>query len=76
MSVKRRLTISFEEEVHQALKVKAAITRQTLSDLTNDAVRAALLEDWEALESVRRRAKERAPEYEAFLNELRASGKL
>jgi len=41
----KRATIYFEPELHQALRVKAAHTQRSVSNLVNDAVRQALRED-------------------------------
>ena len=43
----KRSTVYFEANVHQALRVKAATTHQSVSELVNEAVRLALREDQE-----------------------------
>ena len=43
----KRSTVYFEEEIHQALRIKAATTHQSVSEVVNDAVRVALSEDQE-----------------------------
>ena len=35
----KRSTVYFEEDVHQALRVKAATTHQSVSEVVNEAVR-------------------------------------
>jgi len=72
----RRSTIYFAPELHQALKVKAASTQTTVSDLVNDAVRALLREDEEDLAAFEARANEPTLSYEALLKDLKAHGKI
>ena len=72
----RRSTIYFDPELHRALRVKAAHTRQSMSDLVNDAVRMALREDREDLAAFDERAHEPTMTYEALLKDLKAHGKI
>ena len=72
----RRSTIYFDPELHRALRVKAAHTRQSMSDLVNDAVRMALREDQEDLAAFDERAHEPTMTYEALLKDLKAHGKI
>ena len=45
----KRATIYFDPVVHRALRMKAAATDRSLSDMVNDAVRVSLAEDAEDL---------------------------
>jgi metal-responsive CopG/Arc/MetJ family transcriptional regulator len=76
MAEARRSTIYLEPELHQALRLKAAATDCSLSELVNDAVRAALAEDEEDLRAIEERAGEPVMAYEEFLGYLQANGKL
>jgi hypothetical protein len=76
MSEARRSTIYLEPVLHQALRLKAAATDRSLSELVNDAVRAALAEDEEDLRAIEERAGEPVMAYEEFLGYLQANGKL
>jgi plasmid stability protein len=76
MSEARRSTIYLEPELHQALRLKAAATDRSLSELVNDAVRAALAEDEEDLRAIEERADEPVMAYEEFVAYLQANGKL
>ncbi|MBI5232176.1 MAG: CopG family transcriptional regulator [Coriobacteriales bacterium] len=58
MSELRRSTIYLEPELHQALRLKAAQTDCSLSELVNDAVRLMLAEDAEDLAAFEDRADE------------------
>ncbi len=46
-----RTTIFFDPFVHRALQMKATETDSSISDLVNDAVKQALVEDAEDLEA-------------------------
>ncbi|HEY5548366.1 MAG TPA: CopG family transcriptional regulator [Coriobacteriia bacterium] len=76
MTEARRSTVYLEAELHQALRLKAAATDCSLSELINDAVRAALAEDEEDLRAVEERSGEPVMAYEEFLGYLQANGKL
>jgi hypothetical protein len=71
-----RATIYFEPEIHKAIRMKAADTHRTLSDIVNEAVRAALREDQEDLAAFVDRVAEPVISYEALLKDLKANGKL
>jgi plasmid stability protein len=72
----RRSTIYFEPEIHHALRVKAANTHQSVSEVVNEAVRLALREDAEDLSAFEERAAEPTLSYEALLKDLKSHGKL
>ena len=76
MSTSRRATVYLDASLHRALRVKAAETDQTLSDLVNEAVRQSLAEDAEDLAAFKARAKEPNLDFEAVLKDLRRRGKL
>ncbi len=69
-------TIYFDSELHRALRVKAAHTQRSVSELVNDAVRLTLSEDQEDLAAFEGRGNETTISYEALLNDLKANGKL
>ncbi|TRX01458.1 CopG family transcriptional regulator [Candidatus Methylobacter oryzae] len=72
----KRSTVYLEPEVHQALKIKAASAHQSISEVVNEAVRIALLEDSEDLSAFEERAGESTLSYEELLADLKAHGKL
>lgn len=72
----KRATIYFEPEIHKAIRLKAADTHRTLSDIVNQAVRAALREDQEDLAAFEDRVAEPTISYEALLKDLKANGKI
>lgn len=76
MDTQKRATVYLDQSLHRALKLKAAATDRSISDLVNDAVRRSLVEDAEDLEAFELRAKERAVEYESLVKTLKRRGKL
>lgn len=74
MSETTRATIYLDSDLHRALRLKAASTRRSVSDLVTEAVREALREDQEDLSTVRLRAAEPSVAYEVFLKKLKADG--
>ena len=75
-SMTTRSTIYFEPDLHRALRVKAAHTQRSLSDLVNDAVRQALQEDQEDLAAFEERVNEPLISYEDLLKDLKKHGKI
>jgi len=76
MSNLKRATVYLDASLHRALRLKAAETDQSVSDLVNHAVRSSLLEDAEDLEAFEARRKERNLDFEAVVRDLRRRGKL
>ena len=72
----KRATVYFDAALHRALRVKAAETDQSLSELVNAAVRRTLGEDAEDLAAFEARAKEPNLAVEGVLKDLRRRGKL
>jgi len=72
----KRSTVYFESDVHQALRIKAATTHQSVSEVVNEAVRLALREDQEDLSAFSERAKETTLSYEELLENLKEHGKI
>ena len=72
----KRSTVYFEADVHQALRVKAATTHQSVSEVVNEAVRVALREDQEDLSAFSDRVNGPTLSYEELLDDLKAHGKL
>lgn len=76
METSKRATIYFDPGLHAALRLKAAHSERTISELVNDAVRAALAEDQEDLKAFEDRVAEPTMTYEALLDDLKAHGRL
>ncbi|HSD50261.1 MAG TPA: ribbon-helix-helix protein, CopG family [Candidatus Methylomirabilis sp.] len=71
-----RTTVYLQPKVYRALKVKAATTDRSLSDLINAAVIEALREDALDLEAFEKRAKEPSRPFEKVLEGLKRDGLL
>jgi plasmid stability protein len=71
-----RSTFYLESALHQALRLKAASAHRSMSEIVNDAIRAALREDEEDLAAFSKRAREKPLSYEDFLAKLKADGTL
>ena len=76
MSTLKRATVYFEPSLHKALRIKAASTERSLSDLVNAAIRASLAEDAEDLAAFAARAKDPTLRFEGVLKDLKRRGKL
>ncbi|HEY2731744.1 MAG TPA: CopG family transcriptional regulator [Polyangia bacterium] len=72
----KRATIYFDQDLHRALRLKAAETDQSVSEIVNQAVRSTLSEDVDDLAAFRQRAKEPTLSFEQVLRDLKRRGKL
>jgi hypothetical protein len=75
-NLSKRSTVYFDPALHQALKLKAASTDLSLSELVDEAVRLLMKEDQEDLEAIADRIEEPVVSYEALLNDLKKHGKI
>ena len=76
MSLAKRATVYLDPDLHRALRMKAAETEQSVSELVNEALRLSLVEDADDLADFRARAKEPNLDFETVLKDLRRRGKL
>jgi hypothetical protein len=72
----KRATVYFEPEIHRALRLKAATSDKSISDMVNDAVKLTLAEDAEDLEAFEKRKREPNLDFEQFVKALKRRGKL
>ena len=72
----RRTTVYFDGSIHRALRLKAAETDRSFSELVNLAVRESLSEDVTDLEAFESRSSEPNLSFESVVKDLRRSGKL
>jgi hypothetical protein len=72
----KRATVYFDPSLHRALRLKAAETEQSLSELVNAAVRNSLAEDSEDLAAFEDRAVEPSLAFADALKDLKRRGKL
>ena len=72
----KRATVYFDAALHRALRVKAALTERSLSEIVNAAVKQSMAEDAEDLAAFKDRADEPDLAFEVVLKDLRRRGKL
>ena len=72
----KRATIYFDARVHRALRLKAAACNRSISDMVNEAVSLSLAKDADDLADVDQRQSEQSGSFDAFVTELRRSGRL
>ena len=76
MTDTKRATVYFRPDLHRALRLKAAATDRSVSDLVNAAVRIALAEDADDLAAFDERASEGTVSFEAAVRQLKRRSKL
>ena len=75
-TAQKRATVYFDPELHRALRLKAAETDSSLSELVNEAVQLALAEDADDLEAFEERAGEPYLPFESVVKDLKKRGKI
>ena len=76
MEDSKRATVYFDASVHQALRLRAATTDRSISDVVNEAVKRALAEDAEDLAAFDQRRTERSISFESLVLDLRKRGRI
>jgi hypothetical protein len=72
----KRATIYFNPAIHRALKIKAASTSKSISELIDVAVRHELADDEEDIRTFEERENEPTISFEVVLKDLKADGKI
>ena len=72
----KRATVYFDPELHRALRLKAAETERSMSDLVNEAVQLSLAEDAEDLAAFEDRVNEPSYSYADVVKDLKRRGKI
>lgn len=75
-TTQKRATVYFDPALHRALRVKAAETDRSVSDIVNEAVKLSLLEDAEDLAAFEERATEPSLAFEDVVRDLKRSGSI
>ena len=75
-TLNKRATVYFDPEIHRALKIKAATTSQSISEIIDAAIRLELYEDEEDLRAFEERKNEPGMAFEDVLKELKRNGKI
>ena len=75
-STQKRATVYFDPALHRALRLKAAETDRSVSDLVNESVRLSLSEDAEDLAAFDERSDQPNLLFEDVVKEMKSSGKI
>ncbi len=75
-TAQKRVTVYFDPYLHRALRLKAAETDRSISELVNEAVKAALAEDANDIEAFEVREKEPDYAFEDVVKDLKRRGKI
>lgn len=76
MDTQKRATVYFESDVHRALRLKAAAMDRSISDMVNEAVKAALAEDAEDLKAFSERKNDKSLSFDTFVQGLKRRGRI
>ena len=76
MDSQKRATVYFEAEVHRALRLKAAASDRSISDMVNDAVKATLAEDAEDFAAFSERKNDKSLSFDTFVQGLKRRGRI
>jgi plasmid stability protein len=68
--------VYFDPDIHRALRLRAATSDRSISDLVNDAVKLALAEDAQDLAAFDERRREPNLDFEQFVRALKRRGKI
>lgn len=71
-----RTTITLNDKIYKALRLRAAESGESISSMIEDAVKYQVLEDAEDMQTLKERENEPAVDFQTFLNELKADGLL
>ncbi len=72
----KRTTIYMDSDLHHALRIKAAQTEHSMSELVQEAIKLSLAEDSIDLAAFDERKKEPSLPFEDALKKLRKNGKI
>ena len=75
-STNMRTTITINDKLFRALKIRAAETDESISKLVEDAVKYQVLEDFEDIEDAVKRQNESAYSFDDLVAQFKAEGLL
>ena len=75
-TLSKRATVYFDPDIHQALRIKAASSHLSVSEIVDEALRMQLAEDQEDLSAFDSRVREPEMSYESLLKDLKKHGKI
>ncbi len=76
MDTQKRATVYFEADVHRALRLRAAASDRSISDMVNDAVKVILAEDAEDLAAFSERKDDKSLSFDTFVQGLKRRGRI
>jgi hypothetical protein len=76
METSKRATVYFDPQIHRALRLKAAATERSISELVNEAVGLALGEDAEDLGAFAQRREGPLLSFDEVVQDLRRRGRI
>ena len=76
MDTQKRATVYFEADVHRALRLRAAASDRSISDMVNDAVKVILAEDAEDLAAFSERKSDKSLSFDTFVQGLKRRGRI
>ena len=75
-TARKRATVYFDPFLHRALRLKTVATDRSISELVNEAVKAALAEDASDIEAFEVREKEPDYAFEDVVKDLKRRGRI
>ena len=72
----KRTTVYLDSDLHHALRIKAAETEYSMSELVQEAIKLSLAEDSIDLAAFNERKKERSLPFEDVVKKLRKDGRI
>lgn len=76
METQKRATVYFEADVHRALRLRAAASDRSISEMVNDAVKVVLAEDAEDLAAFTERNGDKNLSFDTFVQGLKRRGRI
>ncbi|MDZ7764720.1 MAG: hypothetical protein U5K00_09870 [Melioribacteraceae bacterium] len=72
----KRATVYFEPDIHRLLKVKAAESSSSISEIINDILKQDFREDAEDIAAIKKRINEPSIAYQTLLKGLKDEGRI
>jgi len=72
----KRTTVYLDSDLHHALRIKAAETENSMSELVSEAVKLSLAEDAADIAAFDERKREPSLSFDDVLKRLKADGKI
>lgn len=76
MDAQKRATVYLDSDLHRALRLKAAATDRSISEIVNEAVRRSLAEDAIDLAAIENRVAEPEADFVVVVKGMKRRGRL